>query len=84
MSDNLIVIGKEKVAGYQILALRSALGLEIKGMKHSRGSAYATIKKRFGFKGNKQKVYNQLDAWIKENLLSPDESPKSSVCQDRE
>jgi hypothetical protein len=33
-------------------------------MKHSRGSAYAKVKKDFGFKGNKQSVLKQLVAHI--------------------
>ena len=48
----------------RLLTLRSALKLELKGMKNSRRSAYAIIKEEFGFKGNKQKVYNQLDEHI--------------------
>ena len=50
---------------YRLVALRSALRLEMLGMKNSRRSAYAIIKEEFGFKGNKQKVYNQIDAYIK-------------------
>ena len=46
---------------YRLLTLRSALSLEILGMKNSRRSAYSIIKKEFGFKGNKQKVYDQID-----------------------
>ena len=50
---------------YRLLTLRSALSLEMLGMKNSRRSAYAIIKEEFGFKGNKQKVYNQIDKLIK-------------------
>lgn len=46
--------------------VRAALRLELKGFKHSRGSVYALVKREFGFKGNKQRVYDQLDAWINE------------------
>ena len=49
---------------YRLLTLRSALELEILGMKNSRRSAYAIIKEEFGFKGNKQKVYDQIDELI--------------------
>lgn len=52
------------VSFFHLLQLRSALGLEIKGLKNSRGSAYAYIKKTFGYKGSKQKVYDQLNARI--------------------
>ena len=50
---------------YRLVALRSALRLEMLGMKNSRRSAYAIIKEEFGFKGNKQKVFDQIDALIK-------------------
>ena len=49
---------------FHLLQLRSALQLEILGMKHSRGSVYVKIKRDFGFKGNKQKVYDQMDEHI--------------------
>ena len=49
---------------YRLLTLRSALELEIGGMKNSRRSAYSIIKEEFGFKGNKQKVYDQIDELI--------------------
>jgi hypothetical protein len=45
---------------YALLLLKSALKLEVAGMKHSKGSVYAKVKKDFGFKGNKQYVLEQL------------------------
>ena len=51
---------------YRLITLRSALGLEIKGLKKRGKSAYSIIKEELGFKGNKQKVYNQIDAYIQE------------------
>ena len=50
---------------YRLLTLRSALGLEIKGLKRHGRSAYSIIKEEFNFKGNKQKVYDQIDELIK-------------------
>ena len=52
----------------RILTLRSALKLEMKGLSFSRGSIYAQIKREFGFKGNKAKVLDQLNTYIKENI----------------
>ncbi len=49
---------------YRLLTLRSALSLEILGMTRRGRSVYAIIKEEFGFKGNKQKVYDQIDAYI--------------------
>jgi hypothetical protein len=56
----------EGIAAYRMLALRSMLKLEILGMKHSRGSAYATIKREFNLKGNKQRVLDQYETLLRE------------------
>ena len=53
---------------YRLLVLRSALKLEIKGMKKRGKSAYSIIKQEFNLKGNKQKVLNQLNDIIKEAM----------------
>lgn len=50
------------------LTLRRALMLEIKGMKHSRGSAYATIKREFNLKGNKQSVLEQFTDMLRKEM----------------
>lgn len=51
---------------FNLLQLKHCLHLEILGMRHSQGSAYATIKRRFGFKGNKQRVYDQFCKFVRE------------------
>jgi hypothetical protein len=49
------------IAQYRYLTLLRGLGLEIKGLKMSRGvSLYAIIKKELKLAGNKTEVYNQL------------------------
>ena len=59
--------GEENVRNARILTLRSALKLELKGLKMSRGiSAYAIVKREFVFKGNKARVLEQLNAFIEE------------------
>ena len=58
-----------KARNFQILALRGALKLELKGMTHSRGSAYAQAKRQFGFTGSKAKVLAQLNRHIDEHIL---------------
>jgi hypothetical protein len=54
----------EAINAYRICALRSALKLEILGMRKRGQSAYSIIKQEFGFKGNKQKVLEQLQTKI--------------------
>ena len=58
----------EEIEFYRLRALRSALKLEILGMRRGGRSVYAITKEEFGFKGNKQKVLQQLEdkiEWIK-------------------
>lgn len=64
-----MLVGETQTRNFQVLAMRSALKLEILGIKHSRGSVYALVKRRFGFKGNKNRVLEQLNAYIEENIL---------------
>lgn len=55
---------KRDIELFRLLSLRGALKLEILGLKHSRGSIYAAVKREFGFKGNKKKVLAQLEQHI--------------------
>ena len=54
----------EAINAYRLCALRGALKLEIQGMTRRGQSAYSIIKQEFGFKGNKQKVLEQLQSKI--------------------
>ena len=54
--------------GFRLLQLKSALKLELIGMKMWRGqSAYARIKEEFGLRGSKQKVFDQFEELLKLN-----------------
>jgi len=62
---------KDKMHFVQMCTVRSALGLELKGMKRSRSpSAYVIAKRDFGLKGSRQKVYDQLEAMIEEEHIN--------------
>ena len=53
------------------LTLRQMLKLEIRGLSKSRGpSAYSTLKSVYGYKGSREKVLSELDAW-RDALLNP-------------
>ena len=52
----------------RLLVLKSALKLEISGFKRRGQSAYSIIKSEFNLKGNKQKVYDQFVAIVKESI----------------
>ena len=45
---------------YHMLTQKSALKLELAGLRHSRGSVYALIKRVYHLRGNKQSVYTQF------------------------
>lgn len=49
---------------YNMLAQRAALKLELAGMKHSKGSVYAHIKRSYGWKGTRKAVYDKFDKTI--------------------
>ena len=82
MEQSISLDTPDKIAGARVLALKSALSLETKGMKMSRGrSAYAIVKEEFGFKGSKEKVYRQLQRYIWDNLLP---LPECAVFEENE
>ena len=56
----------EKIDMFDFISLRSALKLETIGMKRRGQSAYSIIKARYGFKGNKNSVLEQMEQIIKE------------------
>ena len=50
-----------QIATFRYCTMLRGLGLEIKGLRMSRGlSMYALIKKELGLKGTKTDVYNDL------------------------
>lgn len=60
------MITGEDIPLFRLIALKSALKLEIAGM-HRRGPSAATIiKKEFGWKGNNKKILEKLEAHLKD------------------
>jgi len=64
----MMITGKDSMQDFRLLTLRSALRLEVQGMKRRGRSAYAIVKEEFGLKGNKQKVLDALNKIIHEKL----------------
>lgn len=59
------------------LTLRQMLKLEIKGLSKSRGpTAYSTLKAVYGYKGSREKVLSELDAW-RDAMLGNNEEGES-------
>jgi len=50
---------EHKIKMIRLCALRTALGLEIKGMKRHGSSAYSILKQELGISGNRNSVYTQ-------------------------
>ena len=56
----------QAIAEFRMRTLRGALKLEILGMKRNGRSVYSIVKEEFSFKGNKQKVLEQLEKTLTE------------------
>lgn len=67
MKDAIVATGPQ-INAIRILTLRSALGLELNGVRQRGPSAHSILKQEFGFRGNREKVFEQLNAWIEEHL----------------
>lgn len=59
-------ITEEQIPMFRLLMLQQGLNLELKGMRLTAKtrSCYSIVKSELGFKGNKQKVYDQLVDYI--------------------
>lgn len=59
MSD-VVLTEPHQIEVARLITLRSGLSLELQGMKRSKGlSCYMILKRDYGYKGTKQKVYEQ-------------------------
>jgi len=59
-------ITEEHIPMFRLLTLQQGLKLELRGMRLTAKtrSCYSIVKSELGFKGNKQKVYDQLTEYI--------------------
>jgi hypothetical protein len=60
----------EEIEFFRLRALRSALKLEILGMKRRGQSAFSIIKKEFGFRGSRNKVLRELSGLIRDKAAA--------------
>jgi hypothetical protein len=57
----------DSISFYRLCVMRGAVGLELKGIKMTRGPVvWKQAAREFGIKGNKQAVYDWLDAKVQE------------------
>lgn len=59
-----MILTGDDIGKYRLHVLRQAIKLEMKGLKNSRGSVTARVKREFGFKGNRARVLEQLEQKI--------------------
>ena len=69
MNKTIVLDTPQAIDGFRTRMLRSALKLEVLGMSRKGQSVYSIVKQEFGFKGSKQKVLDQLLAYIKEHNI---------------
>jgi hypothetical protein len=69
MNKSIVLDTPQAIDGFRVRTLRSALRLEVLGMTRRGRSVYSIVKEEFGFKGSKQKVLDQLLAYIKDNNI---------------
>ena len=65
MSKPIILTG-QGVTLFHLLAQKHAVMLEGMGMRHSRGSVTAAVKRMYGIKGSREKVLVRLQEMIAE------------------
>ena len=64
-----MMITGDDIQEYRLIVLRSALKLEIKGIRMNRGrTAYSILKEEFGLKGNRQRVLEQFEELLKDEF----------------
>ena len=54
------------IEAFRLLALRQSLWLETKGMKKKGKSAYSIVKETYALRGNKQSVFEQFTALLRD------------------
>ena len=69
MNNGIAYTTPTAIENFRVRTLRSALKLEVLGMTRRGPSVYSIVKREFGFKGSKQKVLDQLLAYIKEHNI---------------
>lgn len=63
-----MVITGQQIDAFRAKVLLRGLKVEMNGMRLTRGkSCYSIIKSEYGFKGSKQKVYDQFEKLLKDN-----------------
>lgn len=67
---------------YRLVTLKSALKLEIKGIRVRRNfSAYSTLKNELGLRGSRERVLEQVEAILREATINKEYTDKEGKKQ---
>lgn len=67
---SIVLDTPEGIEFYLLASRKAALSLEIKGLRHSRGSVYALCKRVYGLKGNRQSVLAQMEKMVEDAIAT--------------
>jgi len=59
----------EQIARFHFASQRTALRLELLGMKTSRGSVYALVKRQYSLRGTRANVLGQMEHMLETNTI---------------
>jgi hypothetical protein len=70
MSDESVMLDTpEGIAFFQLARTKAIVGLELHGTSVSKGpTGYSQAKKRYGLKGNRKSVYDQLCKMVEDAI----------------
>ena len=62
--DGIVIDTLEGIAFVQLATRKSALSLELRGLRRHGRSAYSICKSEYGLRGNRQSVLRQMQALV--------------------
>jgi len=76
INDSSTSITGDSIQFYRMCLLLRTLRLELKGIRHRGFSAYATIKREYNLKGNREKVLAQFEEIVNEESAKQERTDK--------
>lgn len=65
MNTAIVIDTQEGIQMFHLLQLKYAMKMELQGLRHSSGrSVCAHVKRLYGYKGNKQAVFDQYCKYL--------------------
>jgi hypothetical protein len=70
MNESIMFDTPDKIAFFQLCSIKARVKLEIAGLKGRGQTAYSIAKERYGLKGSRQSVLDQLQTMVDDRLQS--------------